>query len=119
MTLSICSEVSASPREGIIPVNPRDGPPCVITFFQALLGSGVVWSHFVKSGKVRGGSNPLTAFGVPLPSPPWQAAHADLKICLPASAFTLDVFLSLCPHTTTTAPHNHTATTLPTPSTPH
>jgi hypothetical protein len=95
-------------------VKPRDGPPCVITSFQALLGSGVVWSHFVKSGKVRGGSNPLTAFGVPLPSAPWQAAHADLKVCLPASASALDVFLSFWPHTSATGTHNHNATSLAT-----
>jgi len=66
----------------------------------------------VKSGKVRGGSNPLTGFGVPLPSAPWQAVHADLKICLPALESTFDVFLSLWPLTSATGTHNHNATSL-------
>jgi len=32
----------------------------------------------VKSGKVRGGSNPAIDFGVPRPSAPWQVIQPDL-----------------------------------------
>ena len=49
-----------------------------MTAFHAEFGSGVVWSHRVKSGNVRGGSNPLMDGGVPLPSEPWHATQADL-----------------------------------------
>ncbi len=65
--------------------NPRARPPCVMTSCQLMLGSGVVWSHAVKSGNVRGRVNPAMSCDVPLPSAPWQAAHADLKSFCPAS----------------------------------
>jgi hypothetical protein len=56
-----------------------------MTSCQLMLGSGVVWSHAVKSGNVRGRVNPATSCDVPLPSAPWQAAHADLKSFSPAA----------------------------------
>src|SRR6266849_4776640 len=111
ITSSICSDVSASLNDGIMSENPRDGPPCRITSFQAVLGSGVVWSHAVKSGNVRGFSNPAISFAVPLPSEPWQAAHADLKVCSPACVFELPCF-PVCPTTTASGTQNQNATNL-------
>jgi len=72
------------------------------------LGSGLVWSQAVKSGNVRGRSNPAISFAVPLPSAPWQAAHADLKICSPA----LVPRFAVCPAATASGTQNQNAANL-------
>jgi hypothetical protein len=96
MRSSICSDVSSSPKAGMICENPREGPPWTMTSFHAEFGSGVVWSHLVKSGKVSGRSNPAMVWGVPLPSAPWQATHPLLKICFPSPGSGGFGYLSVC-----------------------
>ena len=64
------SDDSTPLKDGMMAENPRDRPPCTMTAFQFMSGSGVVWSQRVKSGKVPGRSNSVLVSVAPLPLVP-------------------------------------------------
>jgi hypothetical protein len=78
------SSDSAVLNAGMTRENPRAGPPLCTMADQSESGSRVVKLHSVKSG--RGSAKTTVLAGAPVPSAPWQLAHAFRKISSPDRA---------------------------------